>query len=222
MATSSLQNLVLEKLRRLGIENGVTNLRMIKVEEAMEIEHELHCFRALWSPSTGIINSHAVMLVLQVEADENITIFSFNTSVIGGQNNEGDICLQRICIYFFDNPNIPPQINLDSNIVIHFAGLRAPSHVRRFDDFPYEDIHNTYYAHVCYFTLSEIDKAPFHNLIYLVLEDGGIGVHVTLNMGGQLRFGPDVEWLDDIDNKKRFLTMYDNFIFHYKPCHFFV
>lgn len=213
VATNPLQNPVLENLRMLGIGNGVTDLRIIEAEEAMEMEPELRCVKALWSPSTGIIDSHALMLALQVEAEEHNTTFAFNTSVIGGQINEGGIrlhiCETKDMHTFVDNPNIPPQIILDSNIVINSAGLCAPSLVRRFDGFPSEAIPNAYYARGCYFTLSETGKAPFHHLIYPVPEDGGIGVHVTLDMGGQLRFGPDVEWLDDIDDRPRFLNMFD-------------
>lgn len=213
VATNPLQNPVLENLRMLGIGNGVTDLRIIEAEEAMEMEPELRCVKALWSPSTGIIDSHALMLALQVEAEEHNTTFAFNTSVIGGQINEGGIrlhiCETKDMHTFVDNPNIPPQIILDSSIVINSAGLCAPSLVRRFDGFPSEAIPNAYYARGCYFTLSETGKAPFHHLIYPVPEDGGIGVHVTLDMGGQLRFGPDVEWLDDIDDRTRFLNMFD-------------
>lgn len=213
VATSPSQNPVLEKLQRLGIANGVTDLRMIEAEEAMEMEPELRCVKALWSPSTGIIDSHALMLALQVEAEEHNTTFSFNTSVIGGQINEGGIhlhiCETKDMHTFVDNPNLPAQIILNSNIVINSAGLSAPSLVRRFRGFPSEAIPNAYYARGCYFSLSETGKVPFCHLIYPVPEDGGIGVHVTLDMGGLVRFGPDVEWLDDIDDGTRFLNMFD-------------
>jgi len=75
---------------------------------------------------------------------------------------------------FVDNHNIPPQIILDSNIVINSATLGASSHVRRFNGFPSESIPNAYYACECCFTLSKTGKAPFHHFIYPILEDGGI------------------------------------------------
>lgn len=212
VATSPSENPVLEKLQMVGVGNGVTDLRMIEAEEAMEMEPELRCVKALWSPSTGIIDSHSLMLALQGEAEENNTTFAFNTVVIGGQINESGIqlhiCETKDMHAFADNPNLPAQIVLNSNIVINSAGLSAPSLVRRFHGFPSEAIPNAYYARGCYFT-PETCKVPFRHLIYPVPEDGGIGVHVTLNMDGHIRFGPDVEWLDDIDDKTSFLNRFE-------------
>ncbi|XP_057839255.2 L-2-hydroxyglutarate dehydrogenase, mitochondrial isoform X2 [Cryptomeria japonica] len=218
VATTESQKHALEKLQSVGIENGVTDLRMMEREEAMAMEPQLHCVKALWSPSTGIIDSHSFMLALQGEAEEHGTTFAFNTSVFRGHINENGIHLhisdtKDMCT-FVHNPNAPAQIILTANVVINSAGLSATSLARRFYGFPSQSIPNTYYARGCYFTLSETRKVPFSHLIYPVPEDGGLGVHATLDMSGQIRFGPDVEWMPEIDDTACFLNMFEYTVDH--------
>ncbi|KAH9315144.1 hypothetical protein KI387_023771, partial [Taxus chinensis] len=212
VATSTLQNNVLEKLHRVGIENGVTDLRMMEAEEAMAMEPQLRCVKALCSPSTGIIDTHSLMLAFQGEAEEHGATFAFNTSVVRGHIKENSIHLHisetKDMHTFVDNPNARAQMILTSNVVINSAGLSATSLARRFHGFPLQSIPNTYYARGCYFTLSETQKVPFSHLVYPVPEEGGLGVHVTVDMGGQVRFGPDVEWMHEIDDATSFLNMF--------------
>lgn len=87
------------------------------------------------------------------------------------------------------------------------AGLSAPALARRFSGLDAGVIPKSYYARGCYFTLSNTKVPPFQHLIYPIPEDGGMGVHVTLDLNGQVKFGPDVEWMDGIDDISSFLNM---------------
>lgn len=87
------------------------------------------------------------------------------------------------------------------------AGLSAPALARRISGLNAGLIPNSCYARGCYFTLSNTEVPPFQHLIYPIPEDGGMGVHVTLDLNGQVKFGPDVEWLDGVDDISSFLNM---------------
>lgn len=102
-----------------------------------------------------------------------------------------------------------PELILIPNFVVNSAGLSAPSLAKRFNGIDSEVIPASYYARGCYFTLSNAKVPPFSHLIYPIPEDGGLGVHVTLDLSGQVKFGPDVEWIDGIDDISSFLNKFD-------------
>ncbi|ERM98144.1 hypothetical protein AMTRI_Chr01g127740 [Amborella trichopoda] len=203
----------LEALLKIGIENGVEGLKMIDGEEAMQMERELQCIKALWSPCTGIVDSHSLMLSMVGEAESYGTSFSYNTAVIGGHSDNNGFHLHVVeskeLEKFGGDHVLQPQLILSTNLVVNSAGLSALSLSRRFHGLRHEITPASYYARGCYFTLSGIGKPPFNHLIYPLPEDGGIGVHVTLDMNGQVRFGPDVEWLKDVDDLSSFLNKFD-------------
>lgn len=91
-------------------------------------------------------------------------------------------------------------------LVVNSTGLSAVPLAKRFDGLHAEVIPPSYYARGCYFTLSNVGVPPFQRLIYPLPEDGGIGVHVTLDLDGQVKFGPDVEWIDEVDGISSFLN----------------
>lgn len=93
-------------------------------------------------------------------------------------------------------------------LVVNSAGLSAPLLAKRFDGLHASLIPPSYYARGCYFTLSSGGAPPFQHLIYPIPEEGGLGVHVTLDLDGQLKFGPDVEWIDGVDEISSFLNKY--------------
>lgn len=95
--------------------------------------------------------------------------------------------------------------------VVNSAGLSAPLLAKRFQGLKKEVVLPAYFARGCYFTLSNVKQAPFHHLIYPIPEDGGLGVHVTLDLNGQVKFGPDVEWIDCVDDCSSFLNRYFNY-----------
>ncbi|KAI3870438.1 hypothetical protein MKX03_012717 [Papaver bracteatum] len=206
--TSEIPKLV--DLQNHGIENGVEGLRMIDGIEAMRIEPELRCVKALLSPVSGIVDSHSLMLSLVGEAENFGATFSYNTAVIGGHLREN-----QIYIHISESKNLEgcsplrPELILIPKLVVNSAGLSAPSLAKRFDGIKSSFIPASYYARGCYFSLTNISTSPFKHLIYPIPEDGGLGVHVTLDLDGRVKFGPDVEWIDGVDDTSSFLNKFD-------------
>ncbi|PKU70127.1 2-hydroxyglutarate dehydrogenase [Dendrobium catenatum] len=202
----------LEQILKRGIENGVEDLRMAEGSLAMEMEPELHCVKALLSPSSGIVDSHAFMLSLVGDAENFGTTISYNTIVIGGQVEDNSLHLQVSESKDLENhageSTTQPQLVIIPKIVINSAGLSALHLAKRFQGLNHRFIPASYFARGCYFTLSNT-KSPFSHLIYPIPEDGGLGVHVTLDLNGQVKFGPDVEWIDDVDDISSFLNRLD-------------
>ncbi|KAF6163916.1 hypothetical protein GIB67_024771 [Kingdonia uniflora] len=219
VATRSSEVKILNTLLNRGIENGVEGLRMMEGIEAMRIEPELQCVSAVLSPASGIVDTHSLMLSLVGEAENHRATFSYNTTVIGGQLEGNQIHihisesknLDDKCIGKF--PMLQPDLILIPNLVVNSAGLSALSLAKRFNGFKNGVIPASYYARGCYFSLSNTKTPPFKYLIYPIPEDGGLGVHVTLDLDGQVKFGPDVEWIDCIDDISSFLNK-----FNYSVC----
>ena len=140
------------------------------------------------SPSTGIIDSHAYMLALRGNAEDAGAAFAFHTPLIGARARGG--CIE------IDAGGATPM-SLECRLLVNAAGLGATSVARSIDGMPVEMIPPAYLAKGNYFSCSA--RSPFSHLIYPVPEPGGLGVHLTLDMAGQARFGPDVEWVDSID-----------------------
>ncbi|XP_077241545.1 FAD-dependent oxidoreductase family protein [Tasmannia lanceolata] len=213
VATSCTEISKLEHLLKRGTENGVEGLRMMDDFEAMQMEPELQCIKALLSPCSGIVDSHSLMLSLIGEAEQYRATFSYNTTVIGGHVEE-----KRIYLHISESkelekciPNSPlrPQLLLIPKLVVNSTGLSAISLAKRLHGLHNGVIPPSYYARGCYFTLSKTKIPPFRHLIYPIPEDGGLGVHVTLDMDGHVKYGPDVEWITDIDEISSFLHKYD-------------
>lgn len=110
---------------------------------------------------------------------------------------------------------LQPELTLIPKLVVNSAGLSAPALAKRFIGLDNVFIPPAYYARGCYFSLANTKVAPFKHLIYPIPEDGGLGVHVTLDLDGQIKFGPDVEWIDGIDDTLSFLNRYSYFIVSY-------
>ena len=144
---------------------------------------------ALFSPSTGIIDSHAYMLTLLGDAQNSGATLVLNSPVLGGRIEGGGIILEV--------GGVDP-VAIRCKLFVNAAGLQAPPLARKLKGLPPNLIPSEYYAKGNYFSLS--GKSPFSRLIYPVPVKGGLGVHLTLDMGGQARFGPDVEWVSHIDH----------------------
>ncbi|KAM3288700.1 L-2-hydroxyglutarate dehydrogenase, mitochondrial isoform X2 [Capsicum chacoense] len=202
----------LSALMNRGIQNGVEGLRMMEGYEATTLEPELHCVKALWSPSSGIVDSHSLMLSLVGEAESQGTTFSYNTAVIGGRIEGNQIQIHVSGSDALANWNgrteLDSELILIPKLVVNSAGLSAPAIAKRIKGLPDSIIPASKYARGCYFTLSNT-KSPFKHLIYPIPEVGGLGVHVTLDLNGQVKFGPDVEWIKGIDDIPSFLNMFD-------------
>ncbi|XP_049401824.1 L-2-hydroxyglutarate dehydrogenase, mitochondrial isoform X2 [Solanum stenotomum] len=202
----------LSALMNRGVQNGVEGLRMMEGYEATILEPELQCVKALWSPSSGIVDSHSLMLSLVGEAESHGTTFSYNTAVIGGHIEGNQIQIHVSGSNAIANWNgsseLDSELILIPKLVVNSAGLSAPAIAKRMKGLPDGIIPASHYARGCYFTLSNT-KSPFKHLIYPIPEVGGLGVHVTLDLNGQVKFGPDVEWIEGIDDISSFLNMFD-------------
>ena len=168
--------------------NGVDDLEWVGGNEARALEPELACVRAFLSPSTGIVDSHALMLAYQAELEAAGGMVALRAPVIGGRVTGTGFSL--------DVGGAEATI-LDCRVLINSGGVHAPALARRIAGVPAVSIPRDYFCRGVYFTLS--GRAPFRHLVYPVPEPGGLGVHLTLDLAGQARFGPDVEWIDGID-----------------------
>ncbi|WP_322417299.1 NAD(P)/FAD-dependent oxidoreductase [Mesorhizobium huakuii] len=169
---------------------GVDDLELLTQSEAESLEPALTCAGALLSPSTGIIDSHALMLSLRGEAEAAGASFAFLTTVAGATIEADGI---RIDTRDADGETF----TLEAGAFINAAGLEAQALAGRIDGFPRDFIPRQWLARGNYFALP--GRSPFSRLIYPVPVEGGLGVHLTLDLGGNARFGPDVEWIDQVD-----------------------
>ncbi|HTQ33553.1 MAG TPA: NAD(P)/FAD-dependent oxidoreductase [Stellaceae bacterium] len=188
VATSDDEIPGVEKIEAAAQANGVDNLTWLTVTQATEMEPELRCVAALLSPSTGIVDSHALMLAYQGEAEDNGAMVAFKTPLLGGRVVSGGFELD----VGGDDPT-----TIRCRYLVNAAGLYAPALAKSIEGIPLDTIPPAYFCRGCYFTLT--GKTPFTRLIYPVPVPGGLGVHITLDLAGQARFGPDVEWIDDVD-----------------------
>jgi L-2-hydroxyglutarate oxidase LhgO len=166
--------------------NGVSDVVRIGTAEVHGMEPEIACVAALHSPSTGIIDSHALMLAYLGDA-ENAGAMLALKSPLEGVTVRADGFEVRVA-------GADPVL---ARTLVNAAGLRAPSLARRIEGYPAAKAPPEHYAKGNYYTLAR--RAPFSRLVYPVPEPGGLGVHVTLDLGGRARFGPDVEWVESID-----------------------
>jgi L-2-hydroxyglutarate oxidase LhgO len=188
IATTSGEDPVVEVLGEMAAANGVKDIELIGTKRLKTLEPHLHGTSALVSPSTGIVDSHALMIAYQADAEAAGATFSFQTPV-------ADAAFLGDTIRLRTGGNEPAAI--EAGLVINAAGLDAWEFSARLEGLDTRTIPPKYLAKGNYFTLTE--KAPFRHLIYPVPQAGGLGVHLTFDLGGQSRFGPDVEWIDHVD-----------------------
>ncbi|MBV9064698.1 MAG: FAD-dependent oxidoreductase, partial [Methylobacteriaceae bacterium] len=168
--------------------NGVDDLRFLSPDEARALEPALACAGALLSPSTGIVDSHALMLALLGDAEAAGASLALNAPLVAGRANGHGIAIEV---------GGAEPLTLSCGLLVNAAGLEAPLIARNISGMRQETVPTRYFAKGNYFTLTT--RAPFSHLIYPVPEPGGLGVHLTLDLGGQAKFGPDVEWIETID-----------------------
>jgi L-2-hydroxyglutarate oxidase LhgO len=188
VATDPGQISGLEKLHAQAKANGVADLRMLSAREARALEPQLACVAALESPSTGIVDSHAFMLGLRGEAEDHGAAIAFRSPLLAGRIREGGIELEV---------GGAEPMRLFAQTVVNCAGLFAQDVARSIGGFPAERIPPAHYCKGNYFSLS--GRSPFSRLVYPAPEAAGLGVHLTLDLAGRARFGPDVEWIERVD-----------------------
>lgn len=187
VATSPAQIEQLAFIQAKAAANGVTDLVLLTAEQAQTLEPALQCLAALHSPSTGIVDSHAFMLSLQGDLENAGGMVAFNASVAHGECRNDGIVLDTA-----------DGTTLLADVVVNAAGLTAPAVARCLAGLAPEHVPGSYFAKGNYFTLA--GRSPFGRLIYPVPEAAGLGVHLTLDLGGQAKFGPDVQWVDSADD----------------------
>lgn len=186
VATTPDQTLRLDAIVRQAVQCGVDDLSIINGRQAREMEPELVCAAAVVSPSTGIVDSHALMLALQGDAENHGASCIFHTPFTTGKIvDTGQFALE------FGGAD---PMTLTANCVVNATGLAATSVARALHGQPLSAIPRSYLCKGSYFSLA--GRAPFKRLIYPMPDNAGLGVHLTLDMGGQARFGPDTEWTE--------------------------
>jgi L-2-hydroxyglutarate oxidase LhgO len=187
VATRPGQDAYLDKLRAQALANGVDDLRLVDGAAARAIEPELACDAALLSPSTGIIDSHSLMLAYQGDAEAHGAVVAFLSPVLGGEVRNDGIDLRV---------GGAEPTTLRARLVVNAAGLGAQAVAGSIAGIPAARVPPLHYAKGNYFSLA--GRSPFSRLVYPVPEPGGLGVHISIDLAGQARFGPDVEWIEDI------------------------
>jgi len=188
VATGESQSAELRRIHANAVGCGVADLSFLDQDQTRELEPALRCAGALYSPSSGILDSHAFMLSLQGDAEQANATFAFRSAVVAGRTTSDGIELTV-------EGDAPMQ--LKARLVVNCAGLFAPQVARSISGLPAASIPQEIYAKGNYFSLT--GACPFRHLVYPIPEPGGLGVHLTLDLGGQAKFGPDVEWVDRID-----------------------
>ena len=190
VATSADQVDELRAIQQRAAANGVHDLRLLTRAEAQALEPSLQCHAALLSPSTGIVDSHGLMLSLLGDLEQAGGLLAANSEVKSLAALE-DKAQAAIKMEVFGGEE---STELIARQVVNAAGLHAPALAARTQGLDLRHVPQAHFAKGNYFTLS--GRAPFSRLIYPVPEPGGLGVHLTLDLGGQAKFGPDVQWVD--------------------------
>lgn len=188
VATSDTEVPALARIREKAMANGVDDLEELTAAEACALEPALACRGALLSPSTGIVDSHALMLAMLGDAESEGAMLALNAPMLTGKVSGTGFVLEV---------GGSEAMTLECRQVINSAGLSAPGVAQGIEGMPPSLVPQLWLARGNYFSLE--GRSPFTRLIYPVPESAGLGVHLTLDLGGAARFGPDVEWIQEID-----------------------
>jgi L-2-hydroxyglutarate oxidase LhgO len=192
VATSPEQVLALDGIVAKAAANGVHDLQKLTAAQAQALEPALACEAALLSPSTGVVDSHGLMLALQGDMENAGGLLALVSPV-------RHMGLQRGTSSHPIRVTTQDGTELACKVLVNAAGLNAVALARRMEGLDHsllaQALPLAYFAKGNYFTLA--GKAPFSRLIYPVPEKAGLGVHLTLDLGGQAKFGPDVQWVED-------------------------
>ena len=180
----------LEALHKRGLENGVSDLEWLEQQEITALEPEVRCVAALLSPSTGIVDVHELMKSLQgdIEASQGSVVFKSQLLSVKSQD---DRLLARVC-------SGDELGTIACRYLINSAGLSALDFLAKVEGYPSSHRRSGYYAKGNYFSCQGVQ--PFSHLVYPMPNEAGLGVHATLDLQGATRFGPDVEWVNDVEN----------------------
>ena len=187
VASNAAETPKLEAILSQAKRNGVDDLRLIDRIEALALEPHVQCEAALFSPSTGIVDSHSLSVSYQADIEAN-----------------GGVVITRNRVAQVDIENSGFSLEIDGtadrincNALINSTGLWAEQFARSIRTLDATVIKKVNWAKGHYFSYR--GRSPFNHLVYPLPTDGGLGVHATNDMGGGVRFGPDVDWIDNID-----------------------
>ena len=186
VATDDGQRDALRALQAQAQANGVTDVQWLERDAVLAMEPALHAVAALHSPSTGIVDSHGLMLALQGDAESHGAMLAFGSPVQAGRIVADGIEL-----------DIGGDVatTLRARSVVNAAGLGASALAARLAGLDAAHVPRAYRCKGSYFAFT--GQAPFSRLVYPLHDAAGLGVHLTLDLAGQARFGPDTEWLPD-------------------------
>ncbi len=190
VATSEAQAGELVAIQARAAANGVDDLQRLSGAQARALEPQLACVAALQSPSTGIVDSHALMLSLLGDLENAGGLLAVDSAVQSVDCTGAEVA--GLVVTAVDGTRIAAQV------VVNAAGLHAPAMAAHFAGLAPQHVPTASFAKGNYFTLA--GRSPFSRLIYPVPEAAGLGVHLTLDLGGQAKFGPDVQWTDRADD----------------------
>jgi L-2-hydroxyglutarate oxidase LhgO len=188
VATGDSQIDGLEQIRQHAQANGVDDLQLLDAGQVHACEPDLQAVAALLSPGTGIIDSHGLMLALQGDAEQHGALLALRAPVTGIACEDGGFVIEV-------GGGAP--MRLRATTLVNSAGHGAPALAARMRGLAPQHVPRAWYAKGSYFSLSA--RTPFTHLIYPLPEPGGLGTHLTLDLAGRARFGPDVEWVDGLD-----------------------
>jgi L-2-hydroxyglutarate oxidase LhgO len=186
VATDQSQIGKLEGIQRRGRENGVHDLEWLDAKQLSRLEPNVRGVAALWSPSTGIIDTHGLMQAFVADIEGAGGIIATSSELVSGRARA-----DRIELTVTSGGTTGA---VAAKVVVNAAGLSATQVARALEG---QDIPETRYAKGNYFGYQ--GPSPFKHLVYPLPEPGGLGIHATLDLAGKLRFGPDVEWIDAVD-----------------------
>jgi L-2-hydroxyglutarate oxidase LhgO len=186
VATNETELAKVETILKQGEKNGVEGMEMIGGNAARALESELSCIGALLSSETGIVDSHGYMNALWGELEDNGGMIAFETPVERMSYKAPHWRVQF-------GGREPGTIEFDA--VVNSGGLGAQTLARRIENYPADKVPKLVLAKGNYFSFA--GRPVFSRLVYPTPVDGGLGVHVTLDLAGRMRFGPDVEWISE-------------------------
>jgi L-2-hydroxyglutarate oxidase LhgO len=188
VATNNDEAETLLNIYKKGVENGVTDLEILDKDDLKSHEPELYAQKAIFSPRTGILDSHSFMFSLLTDFEKNGGIISLNSEITSIKNGNQEFAV---------SVNMEDDFEVTSKEIINCAGLNAQDVSHLIPNLYKKNIPPRYLCKGNYFGYST--KIPFSKLIYPVPNKAGLGIHLTLDLSGHAKFGPDTEWIDDID-----------------------
>lgn len=188
VATRDEERGALETIFGRGVANGVEGLAFLEGAEASALEPALACTAALHSPATGIVDSHALMLALLGEIEDGGGALALGTPILSAERRDG----RWLVRFGGQSPDV-----LAVDVIVNAAGIGAQALARRIEGVSPERVPAQVLAKGSYFGCT--GRPAFTRLIYPAPVEGGLGIHLTLDLAGRMRFGPDVEWVEQAD-----------------------